>query len=199
MAFADPEVRAAGRRAGFVGLAIPATGRLSLRQVALAPGYADFTPQDGPRLGWPQPVKWVGTLQGQTVVWCGERRGVAGLPENLAAFTVTARLGCAGLADRIGLRGDLLLAGIDAAGGPTDVPECVVQAALGSGLLVEADRGVVPGDVRRPWLVGPGSAVPVLAAVGHNLVLETAAGPEAPGAHAEPGRTPLPARPGGWS
>jgi hypothetical protein len=43
--------------------------------------------------------------------WAG--RGVAGLPEHLAAFTITARLGCADLADRLGLRGNLLLTGID--------------------------------------------------------------------------------------
>jgi hypothetical protein len=190
---------ASDSRPGFVGLAVPATGRLSLRRVTLAPGYADFTSGDGPRRGWPQPIKWVETIGEHGIAWCGERRGVAGLPENLAAFTVTARLGCADLADRIGLRGDLLLAGIDAAGGPADVPEAVVHAAVGSGLLAEADRGVVPGDVRRPCLVGPASVVPALAEVGHNLVLEAAAGPEAPGAHVEHARTSMAARPGGWS
>ena len=135
----DPPGGAPGT--GFVGLARPATGRLHLHHIRLAPGYADFTPGDGPRRGWPKPVKWVETIDGQTVVWCGERRGVADLPANLAALTVAARLGCADLADRIGLRGDLLLAGIDASGGPADVPETVLQAAIGSGLLRATDRG----------------------------------------------------------
>jgi hypothetical protein len=154
---------------GFVGLAIPARGRLSLRHVSLAPGYADFTPGDGPRRGWPQPVKWVETIDGHRIVWCGERRGVAGLPQNLAAFTVAARLGCVDLADRIGLRGDLLLTGIDAAGGPVDVPHTVIQAAIGAGLLSEINRGVAAGEGRsrrrRPEPPAP-PAIPVLAGVG---------------------------------
>jgi hypothetical protein len=86
-------------------------------------------------------VKWVQTIDGHHIVWCGERRRLADLPANPAALTVAARLGCADLADRIGLRGDLLLAGIDAAGGPADVPATVLQAAISSGLLRETDRG----------------------------------------------------------
>jgi hypothetical protein len=195
MTFADPDGRTAGRRAGFIGLAIPATGRLSLRQITLAPGYADFTPGDDPRLGWPQPIKWVETIGEHGIAWCGERRAVAGLPQNLAAFTVAARLGCADLADRIGLRGNLLLAGIDASGGPADIPEVVVRAAVASGLLTDAGRS----DVLRHPQAGPGPVVPVLGSVGHNLVLEAAAGPEVQGAHAMPGRTSLAAEPGGWS
>jgi hypothetical protein len=147
---------------GFVGLAIPARGRLHLCRIFLAPGYADFTPGDGPRRGWPKPVKWVETIDGHHIVWCGERRGVPGLPANPAALTVAMRLGCADLDDQIGLRGDLLLAGIDASGGPADVPQTVVQAAISSGLLCETDRGgVTAGDgCSRRGRPGPPAAVP---------------------------------------
>lgn len=160
---------------GFVGLAIPARGRLSLRHVTLAPGYADFTPGDGPRRGWPKPVKWVETIDGQTVVWCGERRGVAGLPANLAAFTVAARLGCADLADRIGLRGDLLLAGIDASGGPADVPAAVVQAAIGSGLLRETGCGVASASEDCSGRGRPEPPAPALAGRGQLRAPQSAA------------------------
>lgn len=57
MTVTDPDEGAARRRAGFVGLAMPAEGRSSLCQMTLAPGYADFTRGDSPRLGWPPPVE----------------------------------------------------------------------------------------------------------------------------------------------
>jgi hypothetical protein len=157
MTVTDSEDDAARRGPGFVGLAIPAGGRLSLRRVALAPDYADFTPGDGQRLGWPRPVKWVETIGGQGIVWCGERRGILDLAENLAAFTIAARLGCADLADRIGLRGDLLLAGIDAAGAPADVPEVVVLAAVRAGLLTAVELSLhaqVRGRAHRAFTSG---------------------------------------------
>jgi hypothetical protein len=185
---------------GFVALAIPAKGRLHLRHVPLAPGYADFTPGDGPRLGWPQPIKWVETIDGHRVVWCGERRCVPDLPQNLAAFTVAARLGCADLADRIGLRGDLLLAGIDASGGPADVPETVILAAVGAGLLTETDGSVAPGaGAGRSRRGRPGSPAADVGGIGRLRASQSAAvvAEVEAGADAASGDTPVPVGSGG--
>jgi hypothetical protein len=60
---------------------------------------------------------------------------VADLPDNPGALLLAARLGCVDLADRIGLRGDLLLAGIGPDGSPADVPAPVLDAAIRGGLL----------------------------------------------------------------
>jgi hypothetical protein len=78
---------------------------------------------------WPWPVRWVDTIDGRPLVWCGERRRVQQLPVNTAAWALAARLGCPDLAERIGLNGHLLLAGIGADGRASDVPDLVVQAA----------------------------------------------------------------------
>jgi hypothetical protein len=80
------------------------------------------------------PVRWIDTIEGDQVAWCGERRNVAALPANASAWMLAARLGCADLADRIWLNGDLLLAGIDRDGRAADVPDVVVQAAHRAGL-----------------------------------------------------------------
>lgn len=120
---------------GFVGLTVPVRGPVRLRQFTVALECLGYAP--GPGGGWPLPVKWTDAIDGQRFAWCGERRGLADLPENLAAFAVAARLGQADLADRIGLRGDLLLAGIDADGAPADLPTVIVRCAVRAGLLAE--------------------------------------------------------------
>jgi hypothetical protein len=81
------------------------------------------------------PPRWVDTIDGLPVLWCGERRNITDLPPNHTAWALAARLGCADLADRIGLHGDLLIAGIGPDGRAGDVPEVVVQAAHRAGLL----------------------------------------------------------------
>jgi hypothetical protein len=81
------------------------------------------------------PVRWVDAFCGEGLVWCGERRRVRELPVNGAAWVLAARLGCPDLAERIGLNGDLLLAGLTADGRPRDVPDLVVDAARRAGLL----------------------------------------------------------------
>jgi hypothetical protein len=133
---------------GFFGLVVPVVGRVDLRWYPVTRACLVAAGEDGER-GWPRPVKWVDRVGGQRFAWCGELRELAELPENRAAFTITARLGQADLADRIGLRGDLLLAGIDSDGAPIDVPDAVVQAAVRSGLLTvrEGDpRSCVPAS-----------------------------------------------------
>jgi hypothetical protein len=80
------------------------------------------------------PVRWVDTIDGDQVAWCGERRNLVALPVNASAWMLAARLGCADLADRIGLNGDLLLAGIDRDGRAADAPDAVMQAAHRAGL-----------------------------------------------------------------
>lgn len=98
----------------------------------------------------PWPVKWIDTVDGQPIMWCGDRR-TATLPGNSAAFALAAGLGCADLADRIGLHGDLLIAGALPDGTPADVPEPILDAARRTGLL--------PADDAGPR--APGSAVPL--------------------------------------
>ncbi len=184
---------------GFVALAVPARSRLHLRHVPLAPRYADYTPGDGPRLGWPRPIKWIETIDGHHIVWCGERRSVARLPENLAALTITARLGRADLADRIGLRGDLLITGIDTTGGPADVPRTVIQAAARAGLLTNTDHGGAAGE-GRSLRARPGAPAAALAGRRHlhdphtaAVAAQVEAGTGDPGS----GRAPAAVWPGG--
>jgi hypothetical protein len=81
------------------------------------------------------PTRWVDTVDGHPVLWCGERRHVSDLPVNTSAWALAARLGCADLAERISLNGDLVIAGIRSDGQAGDVPKVVVQAAYRTGLL----------------------------------------------------------------
>lgn len=113
------------------GLLLPVDGRARVIEVAAeaAPGR------------WRWPARCIDTVDACRLVWCGERRNVAGLPANMSAWALAARLGCPDLADRIGLTGDLLVAGIDGDGRAADVPDVVVRAAQRSGLL---DDGLVP-------------------------------------------------------
>jgi hypothetical protein len=110
-----------------IGLLLPVEGpvRVTVIGAQIAPG------------SWWWPPRWVDTVEGHPVVWCGERRNVADLPANTAAWVLTARLGCADLAERIGLNGDLLLAGIGRDGRACQVPDVVVEAARRAGLLGE--------------------------------------------------------------
>jgi hypothetical protein len=118
-----------------VALVVPVGGVVRLARVPLSYSHRHDGP--GPVLtgSWPQQVKWVDTIGACRYVWCGERRRVDDLPANPAAFALAARLGCEDLADRIGLRGDLILAGVDAHTGASDVPAPVVGAAARAGLL----------------------------------------------------------------
>lgn len=153
---AGPEPGLEGGGTGFVCLAVPVPGATAaprLRLVATATGDLDYTPGPGPRLGWPLPVKWADTFDRQRYAWCGERRGLAALPANPAAHLLAARLGCADLTDRLGLRGDLLLAGVACDGAPCDIPRPVVAAAIAAGLLT-LDAAMWPPPHTRPIHVG---------------------------------------------
>lgn len=104
---------------------------------------------------WRWPPRWVDTVGGHPVVWCRERRNVADLPANTAAWVLAARLGCADLAERIGLNGDLLLARIGPDGRACEVPDVVVDAARRAGILhqriggpADRDRALGAGAVR---------------------------------------------------
>jgi hypothetical protein len=70
---------------------------------------------------------WIDTFDGHRYAWCTSGNPAA--PYNARAFAIAARLGCVELADRIGLRGDVLLVGVDVAGQQTDLPAPVVFAA----------------------------------------------------------------------
>jgi hypothetical protein len=107
------------------GLLLPVDGAPRVIPVA-----ADIAPGS-----WRWPVRWMDTVDGYRVVWCGERRHVRDLPANTFAWVLAARLGCPDLADRIGLSGDLLVAGVNLTGRAADVPDVVVQAAYRAGLL----------------------------------------------------------------
>lgn len=135
-------------RPAFAAVLLPAAGRVTVACVGLAEEYCDYTPGKGARLGWPRPTKWVDTVAGQSLAWCGERRLVWELPDNPAALVLATQLGAAGLAERIGLRGDLLLAGVDAAGAPADVPDAVVHAAALAGLLASGRGRAVSAGYR---------------------------------------------------
>jgi hypothetical protein len=126
------------------GLLLPVDGAPRVIPVA-----ADIAPGS-----WRWPVRWVDTVDGDPVVWCGERRNVGDLPTNASAWVLAARLGCPDLADRIGLNGELLVAGVDLRGRAADVPEVVVRAAYRAGLLdrsmdspLQSRRGVWAGVV----------------------------------------------------
>lgn len=142
---------------GFVGLVVPVRGPVRVRRMQLVrerPGYGSGR---GGGRGWPLPVKWTDVIEGERFVWCGERRHLADLAENPAAVAVAARLGQAALADRIGLRGDLLLAGVDPDGAPADVPAGVVRRALRAGLPADDDGyPMILGLSRQPEDVHPG-------------------------------------------
>jgi hypothetical protein len=107
------------------GLLLPVRGpaRITMLGVEAAPG------------GTRWPPRWVDAVDGHPVLWCGERRHVADLPVNDKAWMLAARLGCADLAERISLNGDLVIAGIRSDGQASDVPEVVVQVAHRTGLL----------------------------------------------------------------
>lgn len=119
-------VAAVGEPAGPVaGLLLPVQGPVRVAVIGSAVVLGS----------WPWPARWVDTVEGCPVVWCGERRNVADLPANTAAWVLAARLGCADLAEQIGLNGDLLLAGIGRDGRACEVPDVVVAAAQRAGLL----------------------------------------------------------------
>lgn len=121
----------------FVALLLPARDPAHVSRMVAAAPWADWCPPQAPGAGWRRPVRWRDTIDGQAVAWCGDRRKVEDLPDNPSALLLVARLGCVDLADRIGLRGDLLLAGIGHDGTPADVPPPVLQAAFLAGLLRE--------------------------------------------------------------
>lgn len=156
-------VRGTERGSAFVCLALPASHATAtparVRLVAPAAGGIDYTPGRGPRLGWPLPVKWTDTCGEHGYAWCGERRSLATLPDNPAAYLLAARLGYADLAERLGLRGDLLLAGMTADGAPCDIPHAVVHAAVAAGML-SPGSATWPSPQTRPIHVG----LPMLAA-----------------------------------
>jgi hypothetical protein len=134
----------------FLGLAIPVQGPVRMMRFAFTRECLGYAPVAGDGRGWPLPVKWTDAIDGQRFAWCGERRCLADLPENLNAFAVAARLGQADLADRIGLRGDLLLAGVDAGGAPVDVPAVVVRCAVRAGVLADGDGRLAVAGVSWP-------------------------------------------------
>lgn len=101
--------------------------RAPARATVLATDAAPGTPR------WPP--RWVDTVDGHPLLWCGERRNVADLPANTSAWALAARLGCADLAERIGRNGDSVIAGVRCDGRAGDVPDVVVQAAYRTGLL----------------------------------------------------------------
>jgi hypothetical protein len=126
------------------GLLVPVAGPVRVEPVA-----ADLGPGS-----WRWPVRWVDTAAGQPVVWCGERRRVQDLSVNGSAWVLAARLGCPDLADRIGLNGDLLVAGLGADGRPVDVPAPVVVAARRAGLLDAPVLGAEKLDRGDVWPAG---------------------------------------------
>jgi hypothetical protein len=138
----------------FVALLLPARDPAHLSRMVAAAPWADCCPPQAPGAGWPRPVRWRNTIDGQAVAWCGDRRRVADLPDDPNALLLVARLGCVDLADRIALRGDLLLAGIRPDGAPADVPPPVLQAASRAGLLHEETPQVALGAAQ-PTAAGP--------------------------------------------
>jgi hypothetical protein len=131
------------------GLLLPVDGPPRVIQVA-----AEITPGS-----WRWPVRWVDTVEGLPVVWCGERRKVRDLPANVSAWVLAAWLGCPDLADRIGLNGELLVAGVGLRGWAGDVPEVVVRAACRAGLLDPPADGLVrPGRGAWAGVVSAGQA-----------------------------------------
>jgi hypothetical protein len=122
------------------GLLLPVDGPVRVTLIA-----AEFAPGS-----WRWPVRWTDTVDGHWMVWCGERRNVRDLPANTTAWMLAARLGCPDLADRIGLNGDLLIAGIDPDERVGDVPDVVVRAARRAGVLDQsAPNFPHPGDPAR--------------------------------------------------
>jgi hypothetical protein len=132
-------------------LPVRSAAGLSARPVAslllrvAGPATVQVIPADLAPGSWRWPVRWVDAVAGKPVAWCGERRRVHEFPANAAAWALAARLGCPDLAERIGLSGDLLVAGLTPGGDLTDVPTSVVDAAERAGLLGTAAPEVGPG------------------------------------------------------
>lgn len=79
----------AGMPGGPVGaLLLPVHGPARVIVVAIdaAPGQ------------WRWPVRWMDTVDGCQLAWCGERRNVPDLPVNPLAWVLADRLGCPDLA-----------------------------------------------------------------------------------------------------
>jgi hypothetical protein len=68
-------------------------------------------------------------------VYADRHRKAKKLPDNQRAILLSARLGCIQLVDRIRLRGDILLTGVDDSGNDLDVPYAVFEAAFRSRIL----------------------------------------------------------------
>jgi hypothetical protein len=69
------------------------------------------------------------------VVYLDLDRGPRDLPVNSRAVELLSWLGCAGAAEEVGLRGDVLVLGADADGDDTHVPTAVLSRARRAGLL----------------------------------------------------------------
>ena len=81
-------------------------------------------------------------------------RDVLGLPQNVRAQALAAQLNWPHLHANVSLRGDVLVAGLDAFGDDTHVPEAVLTAAYRARMLADA---VIPDLRPRLW---PGSCPP---------------------------------------
>jgi hypothetical protein len=95
--------------------------------------------------GGPLHGQTTGTIEAPGYVWCGQRREVASLAENARALALAARLGVAQPADRIWLRGDVIVTGAAREGRLADVPHAVWEAAYGTRLL---DDQATPAPLR---------------------------------------------------
>lgn len=143
--------------AQIVGLFLPTTTAVDTRAVASA-GVRGRAAGEGTHRGQPLPVGCVDSVDRARYVWCGQYDDAGALVRNRLAFALAARLGCVEVTDRIGLFGDLLLAGVTDAGVLTDVPRAVVRAATNVGLLTPITfRGSVEPGVLRRVLAGLGA------------------------------------------
>lgn len=114
------------------GLWIPADPAISCAVVALPRQVRKLALVAGS--GPLHPDGWCAVGE-QEYRWCGERRGAATLDDNPRAAVLAARLAVIDLADRIGLRGDLILTGTSTEGRLVDVPQAVIEAAHRGGLF----------------------------------------------------------------
>jgi hypothetical protein len=129
------------RRSFVLALAVPADGKRSVEVVLVASSSVAFSDVIG---GGLVDDVVTGVCEGDLFeVYLDAEREAKGLPTNNRAAVLLTRLGHEERNLLAGLRGDVLVVGLDPRGSDADLPAGVLVAACQSGLRVDVDMDAV--------------------------------------------------------